>query len=541
MGSVHSSILLFIIFPLYGAITAKGDSILVYLKVDTATGLDLKYLERVNGKWKDVTTTEFYQKVGGMRMKKEESQEKEKAKHLERAKDEFQKRENFPPVTKVEEPELPENSEDDKPEVAPSQGDEGPSLTETPKNNLKGQSSPLETTQQGGQQEDKLDVASEVKQEQKPAANLQSSSKGALNGTENKNPPEPTHPESSLTSKVDSTLFNVLCSVEDNVKVLKLTIKEGTSTNRLLYDSQTVWEDKKKSCLSAVLYMDGEKPTLAVLVTNDKKNKEGRVYKYHDGKKWKNGNESNHKKKLKELQDAAKPKESTETVGDNVEEKAKPADKPEETPAPEKSPESTESKEVSPEASQDLSTNKPDTDESPVVQQNTSTSTQSPQGGQATAKSAQPDQKTTESAKKGQGVKVKPVESPVPTPKEEVSPQDNGTSKPATDESPVPQSTRPSGPVLDLANPDESKVNMSTNTHRGLTIEDYTPKDAVLITSVVDGPTSIWTASGNEKFVSAKYAHRGGCSQGLEIKIKDGNDTKTKKFEEKADGKWAQK
>ncbi|EKX72468.1 signal peptide containing protein [Theileria equi strain WA] len=54
---------------------SKGDSILVYLKVDTATGLDLKYLERVNGKWKDVTTTEFYQKVGGMREKKEEHEQ----------------------------------------------------------------------------------------------------------------------------------------------------------------------------------------------------------------------------------------------------------------------------------------------------------------------------------------------------------------------------------------------------------------------------------------------------------------------------------
>ncbi|EKX72246.1 hypothetical protein BEWA_047100 [Theileria equi strain WA] len=64
---------------------SKGDSILVYLKVDTGTGLDLKYLERVNGKWKDVTTTDFYRKIGAMRMKKEESPEEERERHLKRA------------------------------------------------------------------------------------------------------------------------------------------------------------------------------------------------------------------------------------------------------------------------------------------------------------------------------------------------------------------------------------------------------------------------------------------------------------------------
>ncbi|EKX72286.1 signal peptide containing protein [Theileria equi strain WA] len=143
-------------------------------------------------------------------------------------------------------------------------------------------------------------------------------------------PPSQPTPIVDSKSKVDTSLFNVVDSVEDNVKVLKLTAKEGTSTNKLTYGSDTIWPGKKDvMCLSAVLYLDRDQPTLAVIRTKGiKSGAEFTVYKYHNGKKWKNGNESNHKKKLKELQDAAKEKESTETVGDNVEEKARPADKP---------------------------------------------------------------------------------------------------------------------------------------------------------------------------------------------------------------------
>ncbi|EKX72207.1 hypothetical protein BEWA_046710 [Theileria equi strain WA] len=95
--------------------------------------------------------------------------------------------------------------------------------------------------------------------------------------------------------------------VQEDVKVLKLTAKEGTSTNELTFDGQTVWEDKKKLCSSAILYLDGEKPTLAVLVTRDNKNnKQGTVYRYHDGKQWKDGNENKHKTKFGELKEKYK-------------------------------------------------------------------------------------------------------------------------------------------------------------------------------------------------------------------------------------------
>ncbi|EKX72515.1 hypothetical protein BEWA_049820 [Theileria equi strain WA] len=245
-------------------------------------------------------------------------------------------------------------------------------------------------------------------------------------------------PANSSLSKVDSTLFNVEETEEDGVKVLKLTVKNGSTVKELKYDGKEIWSSGifGSPCSSAVIYMNGDRPTLAVLVTRDNKNnKQGTVYRYHNGKKWKKGREGTHKSKLENLR--AVPPQPTGPK----EEDAK-------TPT----------------------TNKPDTEDSPVVQQNLYTPTQSPPSGQT----ANSDQKTTESAKRGQGVKVKPVESPVPTPKEEVSPQDNGTSKPVTDESQV--TTTPI--TLDLTKPDETKLDVHTETKSEVTVKAYTPQEA---------------------------------------------------------------
>ncbi|EKX73514.1 signal peptide containing protein [Theileria equi strain WA] len=108
-------------------------------------------------------------------------------------------------------------------------------------------------------------------------------------------------PLSDLKVKVDESLFNVENGQENGIKILRLTVKNGTPTNELTFDGQTVWEGKKKLCSSTVLYMDGEKPTLAVLVTRDKNNKQGKVYRYHDGKQWKDEREFQHKSKLATL------------------------------------------------------------------------------------------------------------------------------------------------------------------------------------------------------------------------------------------------
>ncbi|EKX73049.1 hypothetical protein BEWA_016100 [Theileria equi strain WA] len=166
-------------------------------------------------------------------------------------------------------------------------------------------------------------------------------------------------PVSSFLDKVDSTLFNLEDGEENGIKVLKLKAKEGTSTNKLTFDNLTVWEDSQTPCSSAVIYMNGSAPDLAVIKTKDGSDTESTVYRYYDGSKWQDGNMDEHnsklealKNKLKELQDAARPKESTETVGDNVEEKAKPADKPVESSTSKPS----EPKGASTEAPQDSST-----------------------------------------------------------------------------------------------------------------------------------------------------------------------------------------
>ncbi|AFZ79978.1 signal peptide-containing protein [Theileria equi strain WA] len=126
--------------------------------------------------------------------------------------------------------------------------------------------------------------------------------------------PKSEEPVSHFLDKVHESLFNVENGEENGLNLIKLTAKEGVKADRLTFDGQTVWEDKKKFCSSAVLYLDGDQPTLAVLVTRDKNNKVKKVCKHHDGNKWKNGNENKHKKKLKELRDTAKPKDAPEAT-----------------------------------------------------------------------------------------------------------------------------------------------------------------------------------------------------------------------------------
>ncbi|AFZ79411.1 signal peptide-containing protein [Theileria equi strain WA] len=383
--------------------------------------------------------------------------------------------------------------------------------------------------------------------------------------------------------KVDTSLFDVEEGQENGIKILRLTVKSGTSTNKLLFDGQTVWEEKNKPCSSAVLYMDKGGPTLAVIKTiGIKSGAEFTVYKYYNGKKWKKGNESNHKKKLKELQDAARPKESTETVGDNVEEKAKPANKPGDVPArrdPVKTVQHTP---------QAPSTNKPDTEDSPVVQQNLYTPTQQAvkpvtassvqvDSTPITLDLANPDQSKADILRasrnevekrgtrdddngpyggskenlrnpnkpSGQSVASPQVKRGVEQSTNEASPevtQDATTrqSTPTSEESRVPQPTgQPTitTPItLDLTKPDETKVNMDIKDSNGVVFSEITPKDGVLISSVVEGRTSVWRASGKEEFVFVKH-HKKGDSILLTILLKDDNGY-TDKYFKKADGKW---
>ncbi|AFZ80170.1 hypothetical protein BEWA_030230 [Theileria equi strain WA] len=123
---------------------------------------------------------------------------------------------------------------------------------------------------------------------------------------EAKNPETPVATASENTKSkifIDTAKFTVVSDMEDTVPVLKCTAGNGAS--KLTYGSDTIWPGKKDvTCLSATVYLDNGHPKLALLVTRDKNNKQGTVYRYHDGKQWKNGNENKHKTKFGELKKA---------------------------------------------------------------------------------------------------------------------------------------------------------------------------------------------------------------------------------------------
>ncbi|EKX72251.1 hypothetical protein BEWA_047150 [Theileria equi strain WA] len=122
--------------------------------------------------------------------------------------------------------------------------------------------------------------------------------------------PEPTHPESSLVSKVDSTLFNVEEAEEENVKVLKLTPKNDKVTE-LKYDKKQIWSGSafigtSSNLVEALIYFNEGIPELATIQTIKGSNT-STVYRYHDGSKWQNGNEKDHENRLEGLKEDCKP------------------------------------------------------------------------------------------------------------------------------------------------------------------------------------------------------------------------------------------
>ncbi|AFZ80787.1 signal peptide-containing protein [Theileria equi strain WA] len=116
-------------------------------------------------------------------------------------------------------------------------------------------------------------------------------------------PTTPVKPVSRFSSKADASLFNVLCSVEDNVKILKLTPKAGKVTE-LKYDGKDVWSGKatlgkSSNLVEALIYFDENAPALAIISTD----KNSKVYRYHDGNEWKKSNKSDFKRFLKKLKE----------------------------------------------------------------------------------------------------------------------------------------------------------------------------------------------------------------------------------------------
>ncbi|AFZ80759.1 hypothetical protein BEWA_001660 [Theileria equi strain WA] len=247
------------------------------------------------------------------------------------------------------------------------------------------------------------EVYTEVPQQRMvaPTAQLQQATEPAPPEEEQQQAKPQPAPLSEFAKKVDSLLFNVLDSFEGSAMVLKLDAKEGVTVKNLMYGKEEVWKDKKKSCSSALLYLDGEKPTLAVVDVQEKKNVK-KIYRYHDGKKWKNGNIYDHNKKLSELKKKYKH------------------------------------------------------------------------------------------------------------------------AIPAT---------------LDLSNPDKTKLDVHTETESGMTVKEYSPKDAFHIYSVLDGGKELWKAGAGQKcFLVESYTKN--TTKVIYLEIDNCNSNQSKYFGNNANGEW---
>ncbi|AFZ79928.1 hypothetical protein BEWA_027770 [Theileria equi strain WA] len=90
--------------------------------------------------------------------------------------------------------------------------------------------------------------------------------------------------------------------------------------------------------------------------------------------------------------------------------------------------------------------------------------------------------------------------------------------------------------TLNLASPDNSKLELVESSACGVSYRGLRPKGAFHISSVMDGQVSVWTANGDQKYTCVEYYEKDGVTI-LRLKISDGSDTMPKYFE-KVDGEW---
>ncbi|AFZ80814.1 signal peptide-containing protein [Theileria equi strain WA] len=134
--------------------------------------------------------------------------------------------------------------------------------------------------------------------------------KDVLKGTEdNVTNPGQSDQHTSLTSKVDTSLFDVEEGEEESVKILKLTPKDDKVT-KVNYDNKQIWSGSKtfgtsSNLVDALVYFDEETPAFVTIQTI-KGGKESTVYRYRDGKQWKDSKEEEHKKLLDALKEKYK-------------------------------------------------------------------------------------------------------------------------------------------------------------------------------------------------------------------------------------------
>ncbi|AFZ79883.1 hypothetical protein BEWA_027320 [Theileria equi strain WA] len=116
---------------------------------------------------------------------------------------------------------------------------------------------------------------------------------------------EPT-PAPDLKSKVDSSLFIVRESTI-GISYLACTPKPDTNVTKLSYGDETIWDGsakiKKSSYIAeALIYFDKEVPAL-VSIRAVKGYERSMVYRYNDGKQWKDIKKEDFDKKLNEIKE----------------------------------------------------------------------------------------------------------------------------------------------------------------------------------------------------------------------------------------------
>ncbi|AFZ80781.1 hypothetical protein BEWA_001880 [Theileria equi strain WA] len=335
---------------------AKNNVELLYLETSDSSDTKYKYLEKVSGTWSEMGKEPFIEKLYAMKSDYSEPTESDnvvtgniisaESKEVTEEKAKDSPVEDFKLVIEK----VSEDSKSDSNKVKVNEP--APTPTKEPKKNLKG-TSPKDATEQAPVQAEAknhpiaqqpaytlaqppqvnadkqgdtpaakgqgLPPANPVQDTPEPAAvqqgqaikpgdapDIQSNTQ-TVQSKEGQPPIKPV-PVPDYKSKVDGSLFDVEEAEEEHVKILTLTAKEGVKAKSLTFGSDTIWPGKSDvTCSSAVLYMDGEKPILAALVTRDKNNKQGTVYRYHDGEKWVDVNVDDHNKNLTGLKKKCHP------------------------------------------------------------------------------------------------------------------------------------------------------------------------------------------------------------------------------------------
>ncbi|AFZ80643.1 signal peptide-containing protein [Theileria equi strain WA] len=114
------------------------------------------------------------------------------------------------------------------------------------------------------------------------------------------------------------------------------------------------------------------------------------------------------------------------------------------------------------------------------------------------------------------------------------------SSKSKTDKKVTPSPDHVDGTpiILDLVTPNETKLDVYTETESGVSFKTVTPKSVFHISSVVDSGATLWEASGYEKCLLVEsYAKN--TTKVIYLETSDSTGTKSKYFE-KADEAWSE-